>query len=97
MANVVQYTRFINCTFRDNFAARGGGLAVVDGSPDDIPTQVKVVNSLFYNNKALEITTLDIFTPEGGDARVVLRKTIFRSKLAAASHQKSGTGILPVR
>jgi len=47
----VQYTRFINCTFHDNFAARGGGLALVDGSTTNVPTQVKVLNSLFHDSK----------------------------------------------
>ncbi|MCH7604142.1 MAG: hypothetical protein IIB54_15395 [Planctomycetes bacterium] len=53
----VDYTRFINCTFHDNFAGRGGALAVVDGSLNNVPAKVKVVNSLFYDNQVLEMST----------------------------------------
>ena len=49
--NEVQYTRFINCIFHNNFAARGGALALVDGSTTNVPTQVKVLNSLFHDSK----------------------------------------------
>ena len=57
VANIVQYTRFINCTFHDNFSARGGALAVTDGSLNNVPAKVKVVNSLFYDNQVLEMST----------------------------------------
>ena len=64
------YTRFINCTFHDNFAARGGGLALVDGSTTNVPTQVKVVNSLFYDNQALVISDLELIAPDGSGGAV---------------------------
>ena len=70
VGNEVQYTRFINCTFHDNIAARGGALAVVDGSL--IPTQVKVVNSLFYNNQALVISTLVLQAPDGSGGAIIV-------------------------
>ena len=97
VANITRYTRFINCTFHDNFAARGGGLSLVDGSPTDVTTQVKVVNSLFYNNQALVISEADLFVADDSDAAIVLRKSIFQSELAFKSQLNSGTGILPLQ
>ena len=70
VASVTQYTRFINCTFHDNIAARGGGLALVDES--NTPTQVKVINSLFYNNKALEITKQPLIPPDGSGGAILV-------------------------
>ena len=77
---VYDYTRFINCTFHDNIAGRGGALALVDGSL--IPTQVKVVNSLFYDNQALEMSEADILVTDGCGPTIVICNSIFRSELA---------------
>ncbi|MCH7547839.1 MAG: hypothetical protein IID30_15685 [Planctomycetes bacterium] len=82
VANITRYTRFINCTFHDNFAARGGGLSLVDGSPTDVTTQVKVVNSLFYDNQALEMSEADILVTDGCGPTIVICNSIFRSELA---------------
>ena len=82
VANIVQYTRFINCIFHDNFSARGGGLSLVDGSPTNVPTQVKAVNSLFYDNQALEMSEADILVTDGCGPTIVICNSIFRSELA---------------
>ncbi|MCH7604133.1 MAG: hypothetical protein IIB54_15350, partial [Planctomycetes bacterium] len=52
---VYDYTRFINCTFHDNIAGRGGALALVDGSLE--VAKVKMINCRFYDNRVIEIST----------------------------------------
>ena len=69
---IFDYTRFINCVFHDNLASRGGALAMVDGSLNNVPTQVKVVNSLFYDNQALVISNLVQVPPDGSGGAIIV-------------------------
>ena len=45
---------------------------MVDGSPTNTATQVKVVNSLFYNNQALEISNLVQVPPDGEGGAILV-------------------------
>lgn len=48
------FTRFIDCVFHDNLSSRGGGLAVEEKPAANDPiSQVEILNSLFYDNRAL--------------------------------------------
>ena len=55
----VEFTRFINCTFHDNLANQGGGLALFEHTSK--VTQAEVLNSLFHDNRALFISDLPRF------------------------------------
>lgn len=50
----LEFTRFINCVFHDNLTGQGCGLALVDLSIK--VTQATVLNSLFHDNRAIEMT-----------------------------------------
>ncbi|MCH7546330.1 MAG: hypothetical protein IID30_08005 [Planctomycetes bacterium] len=66
----VGFTRFINCTFHDNVSSRGGALAILNRSSE--VTKVKVINSLFYDNQAIEMSTAVIKPGDDNDRLVQL-------------------------